>query len=479
MPWITRQNDDEEWCVVEVDDEENEVEEVICFADKDEADDHRAGLEQPAEESQPMTGERKKSRLDLEEAMARGEAVSMREYFGEEGAALSMRQVLDTQEAVARADAVMGLCYAFMDVTWNIMWAEDVTNKVGAIASAAEELGRLIPEFAQMPTEMDEPKESPMATEQKPLWTAAEVVAEANPIIEPVIDAQQVVLLELSGRVIEAAADPNDNRRAPLEVKTVYIAAGAGNKADARYYSAHVLEQAASGGVFNGVKMFLTDHDDWERSVRTEAGFTKDDGAYDAEIGGVVGTAVIIDPDYAEKTRNLRDAGRLDMQHDSIYGYGTSESGDVDGETYNVVTELTSLEAIDWVSRAGAGGRALQAQDLAETYKKAYGETEAAAEVTNNEEEESVVERGRVDAVLAEFRGLPESVVGLLAERQYISDESVRIAATDMVTALEAELGAARIDNPAVGQATDEPWTQEDADKAIREANKRHLPNCK
>ena len=474
MPWITRQNDDDEYCVVEVDDEEREVEEVICFATKAEADEHRAELVEPEGEAL--------GKDDLRAAMVRGDAISMREYFASPiptGNALSMEQVLTDKEAILRADAVMDLCYAFMDVTWNIMWAEDVTDKVGAIASAANELGKLIPEFAQRENEQSE--EEPMAIEAEKV---TEVVAEVEPVIVPIAEGASLVqpsqnlavLLELTGHVIEAAEDPNENRRGPLEVKTVYIASGAGNQVDAHYYRPEVLETAAAAGKFNGIKMYLTNHVEAEHNVRNEAGFTKDDAIYDAELGGVVGTAIVTDPDYAEKTRNLRDVKRLDMLHDSIYGYGTSESGEVDGEEYNVVTELTSLEAIDWVSRAGAGGRALQAQDLAETYKKVYGETEPVAEV-EIEEEEPVVQRERVDVILADFRGLPASVKGLLAERQYVSEDAVTVAATEMVTALEAELGG--IDNPAVSTATEEPWTPEMAEAAVREANAKYLPNLK
>lgn len=169
------------------------------------------------------------------------------------------------------------------------------------------------------------------------------------------------------GSVIEIAEDdvpPTINqRRSPLKVNVRLIRPGFGNRADNNYYSADVLKRDAH--LFEGVKMYPTDHKQEHKSAMTEVsviekitGFT-DDGAPIARVN-------IFDPEFAEKTRNRAEAGQLTTLECSILAKGTARPGVVEGRKGNIVEAITEAHSVDWVTRAGAGGQAL---NLAESEK--------------------------------------------------------------------------------------------------------------
>jgi hypothetical protein len=97
----------------------------------------------------------------------------------------------------------------------------------------------------------------------------------------------------------------------------------------------------------------------------------------------------IFNPDFAEDVRNRVDANMLDSLHCSILAKGEAAPGEVDGAEYNVVQRITEAQSVDWVTRAGAGGHALQ---LAESAAAPEAEIEEVVETeTVAEESEPVV----------------------------------------------------------------------------------------
>jgi len=145
--------------------------------------------------------------------------------------------------------------------------------------------------------------------------------------------------------------------RAPLLMNVALIRPGWGNKKDNHYYSREVLARDAK--VFEGVKMYTADHRPDQKSVRTEVsvikqitGFT-DDGAPIAQVA-------VHDPDFAEATRNRAKLGTLNSLECSILATGRTKKGKApDGEKGNIVEAITSATSVDWVTKAGAGGHAL------------------------------------------------------------------------------------------------------------------------
>src|SRR4030066_1420158 len=105
--------------------------------------------------------------------------------------------------------------------------------------------------------------------------------------------------------------------RAPLTMRVQLIRPGWGNMKDNHFYTPEVLRRDAH--IFEGKKMYTTDHRENEKSERTEVsvieaieGFT-DDGAPIAKVN-------VFDPGFAEKVRNRQKAGVLDRLGCSVLG---------------------------------------------------------------------------------------------------------------------------------------------------------------
>lgn len=149
------------------------------------------------------------------------------------------------------------------------------------------------------------------------------------------------------------AAPPSP--RDPLLMDVVLIQPGWGNKRDNNYYPAEVLQRDAK--VFEGAKMYVTDHKENEKSVRTEVsqieriiGFT--------ETGAPIARVIAFEPNFAEMARNRAKAGVLDSLECSILANGRARKGTIDGQAANIVEAITSRQSVDWVTKAGAGGHA-------------------------------------------------------------------------------------------------------------------------
>ena len=145
--------------------------------------------------------------------------------------------------------------------------------------------------------------------------------------------------------------------RAPLLLDFALMRPGRGNKKDNHYYPRKVLERDAY--VFEGVKMYATDHRQEEKSVRTEVGIVKICPVRFEEDGTPIGRASIFNPDFAEQVRNRAKAGVLDSLENSILGTGKTKVGKTpSGEKANIVEAITKGISVDFVTKGGAGGQA-------------------------------------------------------------------------------------------------------------------------
>lgn len=161
-------------------------------------------------------------------------------------------------------------------------------------------------------------------------------------------------------------ADP----RGPLEVNVQLISPGWGNQRDNHYYPKEMLARDAK--VFEGAKMYATDHKQEEKSVRTEVSKIKSIVGF-TEAGAPIGRVVIFDPTFAEATRNRAKANMLESLECSILADGRAKPGfEQGGRKGKVVESITAVSSVDWVTRAGAGGKALS---LAESENGAGEET--------------------------------------------------------------------------------------------------------
>jgi len=208
--------------------------------------------------------------------------------------------------------------------------------------------------------------------------------------------------LQSQAQIVEVRDRGDGNRRGPVSMVIEPIAPGWGNAKDKHYYPRELLTERA--GVFVGSRMFLTDHKDGERNARNFASVVERHVGF-GEQGAPRYEVTVLNPDTCELVRNCAETKHLDQLQFSIFAKGTHKKGKVDGREGWIVTEIADNPKpyIDWVSAAGAGGKAV-----------------ALAEVLPREKVREVLTSRKVDAVMMER----------LAEMDYQTEEEVEAAIT-------------------------------------------------
>jgi len=269
----------------------------------------------------------------------------------------------------------------------NVMWNSEIGDKVGALRSLFDEYLARISERLGSPPEVEE---------------VGEVDLEEQSPVLAVTEASIDDLSEFDALLAEQWVELSDPRRAPVMVDFAIIRPGHGNRKDKRYYPAEMLER--DGGAFAGVDIFVTNHDPNEKTERNKVGRFRSVRGMTED--GLVGTAILYDPDMAEKARNRADAGELGTLHCSILASGTGKKATMDGEEVTVIEAITQVHSVDLVSKAGAGGHAiaLSEQDGGTMDPKENQEpVEELAETTPTEEQaEPVTIRESDEAPAAE-----------------------------------------------------------------------------
>ena len=225
----------------------------------------------------------------------------------------------------------------------------------------------------------------------------------------------------------------------PLTLEVELIQPGWGNSRDNHYYSAEMLRRCASA--FRGVKMFETDHRENEKSTRTWVSTITDIVRF-SDTGAPVARVVVHDPGFAARVRNLAKAGLLEQLPCSINATGQARPGEVGGRKGKIVEAITAVHSVDWVTKAGAGGRAV---GLVESAAEAEEEpvTEGELEAVAIKERAKPLERETVRTVLREA-GLPGELVEALSIGEYESEEQVRQAVAAAKRAMKAA-GSGRV----------------------------------
>lgn len=216
------------------------------------------------------------------------------------------------------------------------------------------------------------------------------------------------------------------NARSPLQMDVRLITPGWGNSRDKHYYGRDILERDAK--VFEGVKMYTTDHRDAEKSVRTEVAQIQTITGFTAD-GAPIARVNIFDPAFAEQTRNRAKSNALKSLECSILAYGEAKPGTApDGRKGNIVTKITQAQSVDWVTKAGAGGYALR---LAESEQGA-----------------NPMDRNKIIELLGKS-ALPEAARKRLAEREYADEAALSTAITAESDYLKALAEVASPETPA------------------------------
>jgi hypothetical protein len=246
----------------------------------------------------------------------------------------------------------------------------------------------------------------------------------------------------------------------PLKLEIVPIRPGWGNTRDNNYYSEDALRNGAA--LFNKVKMFETNHIEAETNNRNWVSTIIETPRF-TESSEPVSVVGVHDPSFAQKVLNLNELDLLGMLECSIRGHGRVRQGDFElgGRKGKYVEELTDISSVDWVSKAGAGGRALGLAEnedgggnMSKDEKELEQEpTETPAEETTEEvalgEEEAPNEEPQAltEAQIAEALdgvALPEHTKALLSARAYADAEELDATVKQVVAEFKQAAGSGK-----------------------------------
>lgn len=383
-----------------------------------------------------------------------------KEMYMPVGDALTLADAIAQQEAWELREQVSELFDMFLSVASNILWSSE--GNIGPrMVELAQELADHLMTLPSTPMEKDEPMET---LEQQTILTEStepEEEPQEEPVMEDEAPVRPTIIMEEGaepvasklteervGAILEAQDMGSTNRRSPLRITTVLIRAGAGNAADKHWYSQEVLEAAA--GRFTNAKMYRTQHVASEQTERGEASFVERVTGYDPDHG-LVADVVAYDPDFCEKVRNLKDVGRLDMLQCSIYAAGTSRKGKINDQEFNVVQSIDEVYSVDWVTWAGAGGRAVEAKDV------------------------EVLDQDTVKAALAKT-SLPEPVREGLAAKRHANLAELQADIQATTQAIAALIPSVK-DHSAKGPIQQQALSEDEINKRVLAANKHFLGN--
>lgn len=351
-----------------------------------------------------------------------------------------------------------------------------------------------------------------------PVATPAAEVADAGD------DSEMVELGEAHASAVLGILE-EESAEGPLQLNVAIIEPGWGNQRDNNYYPKEMLERDAK--VFQGAKMYATNHRASEKSVLTEVSQILECPVGFTETGAPIARVGVFSEAFAESIRNRNKLGVLSDLHCSILANGKVQTGfESDGRKGRKVLSITEAASVDWVTRHGAGGRALSIAEsdvmLMEAQMSEHDDvldteaTASAAEEANVEEaalieeettpatsddvetsdeeqapdtdeadvadeapaEEQFLAESDVTAIVGEVKNLPEPTRKRLLSEKYHSRYEV-------ISAIEAEQTYLKMITdsgkpPIVGESgKDTGLSEADVAKKKSDVNSRYLPSMR
>jgi len=348
----------------------------------------------------------------------------------------------------------------------NIMWSDEVKDRASALRTLTEEFVALLPGSVKATAEaaavgidvcvcpecgeeVEHERGTPCSKTECPkcgvmMAPKTEETEESEPELETAKLAEIYVGVELLTEGIAEA-----DAQGPLTMKIRPIRPGFGNRKDNNYYPADMLKRDAHKLV--GLKMYETNHKAKDKSTRTWVSTTTALLGFD-NIGAPILEAVAHNPDFSQRIRNLNAAkdangnSLLEKMECSILGDGKIKRNQMrEGRKTNVVETLTMMQGIDWVTKAGAGGKALS---IAESDKDGNMEEQETQEKEAPKEEapkKDAEPQGQVLEAVSVLKalltsGLPQAAQERLVEAEYADGDTLKTA----IDAEKAYLEAAR-----------------------------------
>jgi len=287
----------------------------------------------------------------------------------------------------------------FNDMVSNIMWNSSIPDKMGALQTLWSEFTDIVSGLIDtMPTQPEE--------------NAEEITSN---------------IAESMNGVMDVDFQETEGQSSIARMNVQIIHPGWGNIQDNNYYPAEMLKACSSK--FVGAKMFETDHKQEEKSTRTWVSTIESITGF-SDTGAPIARVAVHDPGFAERIRNLNELGQLSQMECSIMASGKARGGfEMGGRKGKIVESIDAVSSVDWVTRAGAGGKALGLVESQNGATINEGDNEHMSinehdvhEQVNQEtqpnEPTPKMEAGEVEKVLQASR-LPEPSRVRLAESEY------------------------------------------------------------
>lgn len=212
------------------------------------------------------------------------------------------------------------------------------------------------------------------------------------------------------------------------------------------YYPPETLAAAAEAGVFGRGLHLYADHpgeaerlDRPERSIRDIAGVLTEDARYDYDSQALVAEARVFGA-WAPVIAEMHDVIGL-----SIRAAAEVSEGEHDGAPTTIVDRITEAASVDFVTRAGRGGKVLSLLESAPPYQPTQNVPAPAGQTTTTQEsredtmpqiEEARLRQLEEDA--GRVQQLTESVTQLTTER----DDALAAAQAARATVITAQAAA-------------------------------------
>jgi len=264
-------------------------------------------------------------------------------------------------------ESIGELFEVYQRIQENIIWSQEIIDKVSAIRQVTEDFISRIQEIQDADSGGDEePQDYDMESSETETQSLAETIEGTSVLVEG--DGGKSDLLYLD---------------------TVIIRPGWGNARDNNYYPREMLARDSSR--FVGAKMYETDHRQEEKSTRTWVSTIESIKGY-TDDGAPIARVVVHDPDFAQRIRNLNAAGLIEKMECSILAEGRAKPFEQDGKRGKLVEQITGVSSVDWVTKAGAGGRAVGLSESNTGGEQSMDETQ-------KEKQEEVVQEAVTETV--------------------------------------------------------------------------------
>lgn len=385
---------------------------------------------------------------------------------------LTFAQLDNTEEASDIQRKVQELTDKFFTLTRNIIYSPEGVDRLGGMKNLTAEYIERLAVILESESEPPESGNNDMPADEMPVepGEASAGLSEAERLSEA--DTSQIMALSETPAPGEV-----------LKLDVAIIRPGWGNKTDKHYYPKEMLSQYADR--FVGAKMYETDHRPEEKSTRTWVstvteivGFTDD--------GAPIGRVAVHDPGFAARMRNLDEAKLLDKMACSILATGRAQAYEENGVKGKKVTEIVEVESVDWVTRAGAGGQALnlaeseggmtmeveqteQAAQETEQPQEPEVETETAAEAQPEPETPVNLEEAEIVKIISAST-LPDASKRRLAKLAYATEQELAEAVSSEIAYLKEATGSGQV--VGMGETQKQPVKQYNPE-AVAEAADR------